>query len=168
MCVCGGGGGENNIKEGSPHGSRAPSGRLRRQLKKTSHAVLAACGPVSGACSGRGRGPRLSQNLWGWGVMSPLSLLFRAVCVGGGINGQVAVSALSSGRACPTGGGGGLWMTRCRLPFLTCPPSHSQRKGLQGLQCADAVPLSPAHPLHCARLEVGLKRREHRRWVFTQ
>ena len=25
---------QNNIKEGGPHGSRAPSGRLRRQLEK--------------------------------------------------------------------------------------------------------------------------------------
>ena len=48
--MCGGGGGKNNIKEGSPHGSRAPSGRLRRQLKKTNHAVLAVRSSVSGAC----------------------------------------------------------------------------------------------------------------------
>ena len=34
-CVCGGrGGGENNIKQGGPHGSGAPSDRLRRQLEK--------------------------------------------------------------------------------------------------------------------------------------
>ena len=31
VCVCGR---KNNIKEGGPHGSRAPSGRLRRQLEK--------------------------------------------------------------------------------------------------------------------------------------
>ena len=55
--------GKNNIKEGGPHGSRAPSGRLRRQLKKTNHAVPAVRGSVSGACLGHGRGPRLSQNL---------------------------------------------------------------------------------------------------------
>ena len=36
------------------------------------------CGAVSGACSGRGRGPHLSHNLWALGVMSPLSLLFHA------------------------------------------------------------------------------------------
>ena len=37
VCVCvraRGGGGKNNIKEGGPHGSMAPSGRLRRQLEK--------------------------------------------------------------------------------------------------------------------------------------
>ena len=33
VCVWGGGG-KNNIKEGGPHGSMAPSGRLRRQLEK--------------------------------------------------------------------------------------------------------------------------------------
>jgi hypothetical protein len=36
LCVCSvvRQGGKNNIKEGGPHGSRAPSGRLRRQLEK--------------------------------------------------------------------------------------------------------------------------------------
>ena len=56
--------GKNNIVEGSPHGSRAPNGRLGRQLKKTNHAVLAVRGSVSDACLGRGRGPCLSRNLW--------------------------------------------------------------------------------------------------------
>ena len=46
---------------------------------KTSGAVLTAYVLVSGACSGRGRGPRVSPNLWGWGLMSPPSLLFHAV-----------------------------------------------------------------------------------------
>ena len=34
VCVCVSVPGKNNIKEGGPHGSRAPSGRLRRQLEK--------------------------------------------------------------------------------------------------------------------------------------
>ena len=39
-------------------------------MKKTEKpAVLTDCGAVSGACSGRGRGPHLSQNLWDVGVM---------------------------------------------------------------------------------------------------
>ena len=34
LCVCVCVEGKNNIKEGGPHGSRAPSGRLRRQLTR--------------------------------------------------------------------------------------------------------------------------------------
>ena len=78
VCVCVrvwvGGRGKNNIKEGGPHGSRVAQGG---NLKKTKN-YSPDCGAVSGAYSGHGRGPHLSQNLWDVGVMSPRSLLFRA------------------------------------------------------------------------------------------
>ena len=43
-CVCVGGGGENNIKEGGPHGSGAPSGRLSQCV------CVCACACACGRC----------------------------------------------------------------------------------------------------------------------
>ena len=124
--------GKNNIKEGGPHGSRAPSGCLRRQHKKTGHAVLAACGSVSGACLGRGRGPRLSQNLWGFGVKSPLSLLYHAVR-------RSATDSASSWQ----GGGGASTLPRL-WGRTRSGPGASARRRLR--RFADGVPRGYAPP----------------------
>ena len=65
---------------------------------KTGGAVLTACVPAFGARSGRGRRPRLSHNLWGWGVMSPPSLLSHAVWRSATV---CASSWRGGGRSCP-------------------------------------------------------------------
>ena len=63
VCVCRG---KNNIKEGDPHGSRAPVvtwGPTKINSADSAFAVL------SGAHRGSSWGPRLGQNLWWGGVM---------------------------------------------------------------------------------------------------
>ena len=58
--------GKNNIKEGDPHGSRAPV--VAWGATKIS-AAYSACATLSGARRGHSWGPRLGQNLWWGGVM---------------------------------------------------------------------------------------------------
>ena len=101
VCVWGhgGGGGRKTISKREARMGLGPPA-------VASGAVLTACAPVSGACLGRGRGPRLSQNLWGLGVMSPPSLLCHAVQ-------RPATVCASSWR----GGGGG----RIHPPSLVGP-----------------------------------------------
>ena len=102
------------------------SGRLRRQLEKDK---TYSPGAVSGACSGRGRGPHLSQNLWGLGVMSPLSLLFRAW----------QRPAAGSASSWQEGGGGGL-----RPPFLACGAALSPVPGpVPAVVCATSLTVCP-------------------------
>ena len=98
MCVCGGGGGvggENNIKEGDPHGSRAPRGRPGRHQNQCSaqyvrHPVRRPSGSQLEASPG-------SEPLVGWGYVTSVPARpclaasccitrarFAGVCVGGG------------------------------------------------------------------------------------
>ena len=88
------------------------------------------CGAVSGACSGRGSGPHLSQNLWGLGVMSPLSLLFRAWR-------HPAVDSASSWQ----GGGGVASTLPCLWGRTRSSPGASARCRLRLF--ADGVPPAP-------------------------
>ena len=62
VCVCVPEG-KNNMKEGDPHGSRAPV--VTRGATKISSTYI-ACAVLSGARRGRSWGPCLGQNLW-WG-----------------------------------------------------------------------------------------------------
>ena len=78
LCVCVCAGGRTILKREARMGPWPPAVASGASFKKTKHTALANCGAVSGACSGRGRGPHLSQNLWGLAVMSPLSLLYHA------------------------------------------------------------------------------------------
>ena len=58
--------GKNNIKEGDPHGSRAPM--VAQGATKIS-AAYSMCAILSGARRGHSWRPRLGQNLWWGGVM---------------------------------------------------------------------------------------------------
>ena len=70
VCVCAWCVGKNKIKEGDPHGSRAPVVTCGPSMNYRSAFIqpegLTAF--LSGACLGRSWGPRLGQNIWGVGV----------------------------------------------------------------------------------------------------
>ena len=64
VCVCVGGG-ENNINEGDPYGSRAP---VVVWVATKISAAYSVCATLFGARRGRSWGSRLGQNLWWGGV----------------------------------------------------------------------------------------------------
>ena len=103
LCLCAG---RTILKREARMGPGPPAVTLGASLKKTKATALTGCGAASSACSGRGRGPHLSQNLWGVGVMSPRSLLSRAWQ-------RPAAYSASSWQ----GGGGS------HPPFLACVPA---------------------------------------------